>query len=181
MRNRILSLWLALVFLATASLSGFATLTNSSAKTDYSTANGTVSVYSALITATANDTTTNADSNVIVNLDGSVKDICAAVKATNQTGTSPTLTISFLASGDNAVFHAMKTAQADTAGTIGTMASSALDINTASSTNVGTGICLSQFGRGGGVLLPPYMKIRITVGGSGSPGWTGVATAAIKR
>lgn len=180
MKNRVLSLWLALVFLATASLSGFATLTNSSAKTDYSTMDGTVSVYSSLITATSNDTTTNADSNVIVNLDGSIRDICAGVKATNQTGSSPTLTVSFLGSFDNAVFHAMKTAQADTAGTLGTMASSALDISSASSTNVGTGICLSQFGRGN-ALLPPYIKVRVAVGGTGSPGWTGVGYATVKR
>lgn len=180
MKNKVLSLWLALVFLLTATLSGYATLTNSSTKTDYSTADGTVSIYSALITATANDTTTNADSNTIVNLDGSIKDICAGVNATNQTGSSPTLTVSFLGSFNNTVFHAMKTAQADTAGTLGTMASSALDISTASSTNVGTGICLSQFGRGNS-LLPPYIRIRYAVGGSGSPGWTGVSYATVKR
>ncbi len=107
-----------------------ATLANSNAASQH----GNVLVYSALITATANDTTASALSNDISNVDGSIKDVCAGVKATNQTGTSPTLTVSFLGSHDGTTYFALTTAQGGTAGTTGTMASAALDINTASST-----------------------------------------------
>lgn len=154
------------------------TLTNSMAHTKH----GTVTFYNALITAASNDTTTNADSDVISNLDGSIKDIAAGVKATNQTGSSPTLTVSFLGSFDGTVFHAITTAQGGTAGTVGTLASPALSISSASSTNVGTGVSLSAFGRGGAdAMLPPYLKVRVAVGGTGTPGWTGVAYASVKR
>ncbi len=152
------------------------TLTNSMAKSQH----GKVTFYTALITASGNDTTTNADSDAISNEDGSIKDICAGVKATNQTGTSPTLTVSLLGSFDNAVWFAIPTAQADTAGTTGTMATAALSISTASTTNVSTGFCTSSFGRSNG-LLPPYIKVRVAVGGSSTPGWTGVAYATVKR
>lgn len=153
-----------------------ATLTNSNSYSQY----GNVLFYSALITAASNDTTANADSNVISNLDGSIKDICVGVRATNQTGTSPTLTLKLLGA-DNASgpFYVMTGAQdQDDPGTLADMDSAALDINTASSTSVATGICSSQFGR---TNLPPYLKVRVTVGGSSTPGWTGVATAAVKR
>lgn len=179
MKKKILSLLLALGF-CVASVPAYATLTKSTSATKYSAADSTVYVYSSLITAASNDTTATADSSTINNQDGSIKDICAGVKATNQTGTSPTLTVSFLGSFDNSVFFSLKSAQSGTAGTLGTMASSALDISTASTTNVGTGICLSQFGLNG-ATLPPHIRIRVTVGGSGSPGWTGVAYASVKR
>ncbi len=172
--KKLFSFGLALSVVAGFALNGHATLTNSNTASQH----GNQSIFAALITATGNDTTANADSNVISNLDGSIKNICAGVKATNQTGTSPTLTVSFLGSHDGTVFHALTTAQADTAGTAGAMASPALSISSASSTNVGTGICTSQFGVQD---LPPYIKVRVAVGGSSTPGWTGVAYAAVKR
>lgn len=145
--------------------------------------NGNVLSYAALITATSNDTTATALSDPITNLDGSIKDISASVRATNQTGTSPTLTLSFvgahLAAGP---YFALTTAQGGTAGTTGTMATAALDINTASTTNVATGLSLSTFGRGGkDAMLPPYLKVKVAVGGSSTPGWTGVVSASVKR
>jgi len=156
-----------------------ATLTNSNTATQ----NGNVLLYNALITATGNDTTASALSDPISNIDGSIKDICAATKATNQTGTNPTLTLSFLGAFAAAgPYFALTTAQGGTAGTTGTMATGALDISTASTTNVGTGLCLSTFGRGGAdALLPPYIKVKNAVGGTGTPGWTGVVYAAVKR
>jgi hypothetical protein len=155
------------------------TLTNSNTVVQ----NGDVIFYNALITATGNDTTASALSNVISNLDGSIKDICAGVTATNQTGTSPTLTVSFLGAFAAAgPYFALTTAQGGTAGTTGTMATAALDIATASTTNVSTGLCMSTFGRGGAdALLPPYLKVKVAVGGTSTPGWTGTAYATVKR
>lgn len=174
--KRLFSLLIAAVLLFGA-LPANATLTNSTTATRYP---GSTWFYSALITATGNDTTANADSGVINNIGGDILDISAGVKATNQTGSSPTLTVSFLGSYDASTWFALKTAQGSTAGTVGTMASSALDISTASTTNVSTGISLSQFGLAG-ALLPPYIKVRVAVGGTGSPGWTGVAYAFVRR
>lgn len=181
MLKRILGAAILAVFVGLQSLPAMATLTNSSTKTDYKTGESTVSVYSALITATSNDTTTSADSNTITNLDGSIKDIYAGVKATNQTGSSPTLTVKFLGSFDNSTWFVIQGVQGGTAGTLGTMISPTLDIATASSTNVQTGTSFSLFGYRPGYLLPPYIKVRITVGGTGTPGWTGTAYAAVKR
>lgn len=158
-----------------------ATLTNSSTATRFGSNAFVTDIYAALITAAANDTTTNADSNVILNQNGDIRDIWAGVKATNQTGTSPTLTVSFLGSFDNATWFAIPTVQGGTAGTTGTMATAALSISTASTTNVSTGLSFSQFGYNNGALLPPYLKVRVAVGGSSTPGWTGVAYAFVKR
>ena len=151
------------------------TLANSNTVTQH----GNTQFYEALITATGNDTTANADSNVISNLDGSIKNIWAGVKATNQTGTSPTLQIVFRGSFDNSVYFDLPTQQdQDDTGTYGVADSSTLDINTASTTNVAAGISTGMFGL---ETLPPYIKVRITVGGSSTPGWTGVVSAAVQR
>lgn len=179
--KKFLSLILALVALLSTLAPANATLTNSSTFSRY----GNTHFYTALITAASNDTTTPADSNVITNFNGDIKDITAGVVASNKTGTSPTLTVSFIGSytGATGSWFALKTAQGSTAGTVGTMASSALDISTTDGTaanSAAIGISLSQFGLTG-ALLPPYLKVRIAVGGSSSPGWTGVAYAVVKR
>jgi hypothetical protein len=173
--KKLFSLVLALL-LAFASIPAQATLTNSNTATQ----NGNALFYSALITATGNDTTDPADSNVIANLDGSIKDICAIVKATNQTGSSPTLKLIFLGGPTSSgPWYIVQTDQADTAGTTADAdAVGTLDINTASSTNVAQGVCTSNFGID---TLPPYVKIRVDVGGTGTPGWTGVLSALVKR
>jgi len=183
MKKRLFSAAILAAVVGLSTVPTMATLTNSNTKTDYKTADSTVSVYPALITAAANDTTASALSNVITNLDGSIKDICAAVAATNQTGTSPTLTLSFLGAFAAAgPYFALTTAQGGTAGTTGTMATGALDISTASTTNVATGLCMSTFGRGGlAALLPPYLKVKTAVGGSATPGGTYVVSATVKR
>lgn len=178
--KRLLSFVLALALTGAVALPGNATLTNSSTKTDYSSAAGVVSHYTALITATGNDTTANADSDAIANLDGTIGNVCAVVKATNQTGTNPTLQLKFLGAGVSAgPYFVIQTAQADTAGTTADAdAVGALDISTASTTNVAQGICTSQFGI---KHLPPSLKVRVTVGGTGTPGWTGVVYATVFR
>lgn len=158
-----------------------ATLTNSNSFTRYGSNAFVTDLYTALVTATANDTTANADSNVILNQNGDIRDIWAGVKAINQTGSSPTLTVSFLGSFDNATWFAIPTTQGGTAGTTGTMATAALGISTASTTNVSTGLAFGQFGYNNGALLPPFLKVRVAVGGSATPGWTGVAYAFVKR
>lgn len=183
--KKLLSMLMALVLVVISLLPAGATLTNSSTSTRYYSGSAIVDLYTALITAASNDTTANADSNVISNVGGDIQDISAGVIASNKTGTSPTLTVSFLGSYTNATgsWFALKTAQGSTAGTVGTLASSALDISTTDGTaanSVAGGISLSQFGLKG-ALLPPYIKVRIAVGGSASPGWTGVAYAAVRR
>lgn len=154
-----------------------ATLTNSSTYTT----NGKSYLYSALITAASNDTTATADSNTIDNRDGSIKFISAGVKATNQTGTSPTLTVSLIGSFDNSTWFAIPTAQGSTAGTTGTMATGALSIATASTTNVSTGLTTSSFGYGTFGGFPPFIRVRVVVGGSSTPGWTGIGYALVNR
>lgn len=141
---------------------------------------GTVDYYPALVTIAGNDTTTNIDSNVITNLDGSIKDLSATLKVTNQTGTSPTAQLKFLGSHFPAgPFNVLQTAQGATAGTVSDAdAVAALDISTASSTNVSQTISTSMFGL---VHLPPYLKVRSVTGGSASPGLTGVIAASVKR
>lgn len=181
MLKRKLGALFALAVVLFSALPGNATLTNSNT----STTNVNVEKFAALITAASNDTTATADSNTITNLGGSIEDVCSAVVASNKTGTSPTLTLSFLGSFTNATgsWFALKSVQGGTAGTVGTMATSALDISTTDGTaanSVAGGICLSQFGLKG-ALLPPYLRVRITVGGSASPGWTGVVAASVMR
>jgi hypothetical protein len=180
MLKRFLAAVVLSAMVGVASSPALATLTNSNTKTDYSTNKGTVNVYSALITATGNDTTDPADSDAIVNLDGSMRDICAAVNATNQTGTNPTLQLKFLGAHASAgPYFIMQASQADTAGTTADAdAVGTLDISTASTTNVAQGICASSFGIRN---FPPYVKVRVNVGGTGSPGWTGVVYATVFR
>lgn len=177
--RKILSLLLAVWAFVVLGLPAQATLTNSNTHTTRTSGASSVDFYTALITAASNDTTANADSNTISNLDGTVKDLSAGVVATNQTGTSPTLTVTFIGSYDNATWFVLQSKQGSTAGTTAAMSSSALSISSASSTNVSTGISTDMFGRTTG--LPPYLRVRITVGGTGTPGWTGVAYAIVKR
>lgn len=157
-----------------------ATLVNSNTASKYTTATGSTTFYQSLITATGPDTTASASSNVITNLDGSIKDICFGFRATNQTGTSPTLTMvlqeSYQATGP--FFNAQTAQDQDDVGTIGDVDSAAYDISTASSTNVGGGVCASQFGR---TSFAPYLRVRATVGGTGTPGWVGVVSAFVKK
>jgi hypothetical protein len=137
--------------------------------------------YAALITYTGPHTaaTTN-DSGTISNLDGSIKDLCVGITVTNQTGTSPTATLKILGSHDGTVFSLLTSEQGGTAGTVGAAASPALDINTASTTNVSTTFSLSEFRKMGGVL-PPFLRVRVVTGGSSTPGLTGVVSATVKR
>lgn len=144
------------------------------------TKGSTTILYTQAIVATGNDTTSTADSATISNIEGDIKDIWAGVKATNQTGTSPTLAVSLLGSFDDATWFAITTQQADTAGTTGTMTSPTLSISTASTTNVSTGVGTSSFRPAGG-MLPPYIRMRVTVGGSSTPGWTGTGYIMVKR
>lgn len=157
------------------SLPAQATLVNS----NVATRSGSTDFYQALITATGPDTTENADSNTITNLDNSVVAISAGVKATGQTGTSPTLTVSLIGSYDNATWFTLQSRQASTAGTTANMATAALGISTASTTAVSAGISTAQFDRNGD--FPPYLRVRVTVGGTSTPGWTGVAYALVTR
>lgn len=179
--KKLFSFVLAAVLAWSMLLPANAALTNSSSFTRYGSSAFIADIYTALVTASGNDTTTNADSNVILNQNGDIRDIWAGAKATNQTGSSPTLTVSFLGSFDNATWFAIPTVQGGTPGTTGTMATAALSISTASTTNVSTGLSFSQFGYNNGALLPPYLKVRVAVGGTGTPGWTGVSYAFVKR
>jgi len=174
--KKLFSLAVSLLVLASLLPTGNATLTRSNTASQ----NGSNLVYSALITATSNDTTDPVDSNALTNLDGSIKDICMGVKATNQTGSSPTLKLILLGAFDpNGPFFIVQTSQADTAGTTADAdAVSTLDISSASTTNVSQGVCGSNFGIVG---YPPYLKVRVDIGGTGTPGWTGVAAATVKR
>jgi len=165
----------ALAFLFLLGSPAFATLTNSNTFTRA----GSADFYSALVTATGPDTTATADSNTISNLDGSIEHISAGVKATNQTGTSPTLTLSLIGSYDNATWFTVQGAQGGTAGTTASIATGALSISSASTTNVATGFSTDSFVRTGG--LPPYLRIRTVVGGSSTPGWVGVVSAVVIR
>lgn len=140
---------------------------------------GSVHFYSALISVTGNDTTTNIDSNTISNLDFGIKDLWAGVTVTDQTGSSPTVQIVFRGSFDGTVFFDLPTAQdQDDTGTYGTADSSALNIATASSTNVAAGISTSMFGL---KTLPPHLKVRTVTGGTGTPGYTGEVSAVAFR
>lgn len=179
--RKLFTLSLAASIFASMVIPAQATLTNSSTNTDFPGPNGsTVEQYTALITATGPDTTDPADSNTIFNRDLSISDICVGVKATNKTGTSPTLKVQILGSFDNATFFVLQGAQSgSTSGDQDSVeAESTLDISTADSTNVSQGICGSSYGV---VNYPPYVRARIDIGGSASPGWTGVAYATVKR
>lgn len=169
------SILVALVLVAMQWQPANATLTNSSTFSRYSSGD----LYSTLITAASNDTTATADSNVITNYDGAIKHISAGVKVTNQTGTSPTLTLQLIGSFTNTTnsWFVLQSKQGSTAGTTANIATSALDISSASTTNVATGFSTDQFNRAGG--FPPYLKVRAVVGGSSTPGWTGVVYALV--
>lgn len=180
MKKLLASLMALVLVVLSVILPASATLANSSLYTRYGSSGTFSDFYGALITATANDTTANADSNVIVNTNNDIRSIAAGVKATNQTGTSPTLTVQLLGAFDAAgPWIVAQTKQGSTAGTTANVASSALSISTASTTAVATGFDTFQFGLEG--INYPYLKIRIVVGGSSTPGWTGVAYAIIKR
>lgn len=180
MKKLIASMMAVVLVVLSMALPANAVLTNSSAYTRYSSSGSFSDLYGALITATANDTTASADSNMIVNVNNDIRSIAAGVRATNQTGTSPTLTIQLLGSfTGTGPWHIVQTSQGGTAGTTANIASPALSISTASSTPVATGFDTFQFGLQG--ISYPYLKLRVVVGGSSTPGWTGVLSATVKR
>lgn len=132
-------------------------------------------VNTTYIVATANDTTATVNGPVIHNSAGGISFVSATVTATNQTGTNPTLTLTLQGSEDpsTGVWVTLK----DSAGS--NIASSALDISTASTTAVATYVDSVKNPRSS---FPHYLRWVITVGGTGTPGGTyTVATQTIRN
>lgn len=124
------------------------------------------------IVATALDTTATVTGKPIANTDGQISYIGGQVTATNQTGTSPTLTLTLQGSDDASVWVDMK----DSAGN--TMATSALSISSASSTNVADFVDSVQKPRS---MFPQYLRWKVVVGGSATPGGNYVVSTNIVR
>lgn len=120
-------------------------------------------VNSTAIVATANDTTAAVATLPIGNTDGQISFMAAQVVATNQTGTNPTLTLSLQGSADGSTWSTLKNQSASN------IATSALDISTASTTTVNAYVDTEQSLR---QSFPPFLRWLIAVGGTGTPGGT---------
>lgn len=135
--------------------------------------NGKAQINTTYIVATANDTTATVTGLPIGNSGGQVSSVSATVTATNQTGTNPTLTLTLQGSEDGVVFSDLK----DSAGT--TIATSALDISTASTTTVSAYVDTVKNPR---ASFPHVLRWKVVVGGTGTPGGTyTVATQTIRN
>lgn len=130
-------------------------------------------INTAYITAGALDTTASVTGKPIDNRDGRINFVTMDIYASNKTGTSPTLILTLQGSIDGTTFFDLK----DTAGN--TIASSATSISgSGSGTTVGVNINTVLTPR---TTFPPFLRGKIVVGGSATPGWTGVAAFSVLR
>lgn len=176
--KKFLTLLAALLMLAMGLPSQAATTTSGSF-TKYTMYGQTVELYPAMLTATGPHTATSTYLGApISNVTGDIDSIAFGYVATDQTGTSPTLQpalyASFTATGNYFPVRYY------VAGTGYSLSAAAVDISTASTTNVQAGSDSSLYNAG---KLPayPYYKVGAVIGGSSSPGWSGTMWAAVRR
>lgn len=128
------------------------------------------------IQATALDTTATVTGPWIDNRDGKVRGISFGIIGKNKTGTSPTLTallqgsldegttaFSILDSGANAI----TTTALSISSTDGTAANYATEFENTNQEGINS--------------FPPLFRVKVTVGGSATPGWTGEIAMAVDR
>jgi hypothetical protein len=169
---------LAAFLIAALGIPANATITNSSAYTRYPSSGASVDLYSGLVVATGQDTTGGTYlSPAISNVNGDIRSIGAGVIATNAAGTSPTLIVALYASmTQGGSYFPVKVKQA---GTDYSVLSPTLDISTALSSPTQAGFDTNNYGVT--QFAYPYYKIGAVLGGTGTPGWSGIVYAAVKR
>lgn len=134
----------------------------------FGTLRGTKEVNKTYIVATANDTTASGAGPSIDNSDGRVTRVAFGNVNTAGTGTSPTVTTTLQGSIDGTTWFSVL----DSAGNaIATGAVSAAATNSEFEDTNQEGI--TQF--------PPLLRLSYAVGGSSTPGWTGVIMVDIDR
>lgn len=125
------------------------------------------------ITSTSLDTTATVTGKPIDNRDGRINFVSMDIYCTDKTGSSPTLTLTLQGSNDGTNYFDL----VDTAGN--TIASSATSISAAGSgTTVAININTVAKPR---TTFPAFLRPKIAVGGTGSPGWTGTTSNLITR
>ena len=131
----------------------------------------------AYVTAVSNDTTATVTGKLIDNRDGLLEHLSFQVSASNKTGTSPTLRLVLEGSTNGSSWYSLPNA----AGTV--IATSTFSISTASAANVIVRqVNTSVTAQGGFTNFPTFVRGKLVVGGSASPGWTGtIAATAIRR
>lgn len=118
------------------------------------------------IVATANDTTTPVSGYAVPNQDGAFKRVAFVVVGKNKTGTSPTLTATLQGSLDGSNWFSVL----DSAGNA--VATSAIDISSTDGTAANYAVEAEDTNQEGITSFPPYLRIQVAVGGTGSPGGT---------
>ena len=117
------------------------------------------------IVATALDTTATVTGPAIRN-DGNVRRVAFGIIGKNKTGTSPTLTALLQGSHDGTNWFSVL----DSAGNA--ITTTALSINSTDGTAANYAIEFEDTNQEGINAFPPFLRIRVSVGGSGSPGGT---------
>lgn len=134
---------------------------------------GRVDTYTNYITATSNDTTDPVNGAVVSN-DGSITAISAVIAATDKTGTSPTVNLQLFGTQDGTNFVQLK----DSAGNV-------IETGATSISGAGGGTTVSAFIDTNleGISQIPWLgfRLRVDVGGSATPGWTGTVSMSVIR
>lgn len=128
------------------------------------------------IVATALDTTATVNGPWIDNRDGRVRGIHFGVIGKNKTGTSPTLTALLQGSLDGGT-----TAYSILDSGAAAITTSALSISSTDGTAANYATEFESTNQEGINAFPPLFRIKLTVGGSSTPGWTGEVALAIDR
>lgn len=137
------------------------------------TINAKTEVNTALITATALDTTATVYSKTISNAHGKINFVSFQQLVSDKTGTSPTLQLTLQGSLDGTNFTDLK----DSAG-------NAIQTTALSISGAGSGTVVNDYidtvikPR---TTFPPFLRIKGVVGGSSTPGWTGTVAVQVTR
>lgn len=130
------------------------------------TIRGDIQNIPSYIVATALDTTATVTGPAISNLDGKLRRVNFGVIGKNKTGTSPTLTVLLQGSADGTNWFSVL----DSAGNA--ITTSALSISSTDGTAANYAVEFEDTNQEGINAFPPYVRLRVTVGGSNTPGGT---------
>lgn len=132
---------------------------------------GDIQTISDYIVATSNDTTATVTGPWIDNRDGKVRRVNFGVVGKNKTGTSPTLTVLLQGADDpDATTPAGVYSVLDSGGNA--ITTSALSISSTDGTAANYATEFEDTNQEGINCLPPIFRLKVSVGGSNTPGGT---------
>jgi hypothetical protein len=125
------------------------------------------------IVATANDTTATVHGLPFTN-DGDITALAYVVAASDKTGTNPTLTVALMGSNDGTTYVPV----VDSGGNAITTTALAI-----SGSGSGTIVSEAENTTAEGISMIPFRFLRLTctVGGTSTPGWTGIISLFAQR